>query len=127
MNKEQLLVQIDNTTIQKLRAGKKHRFIDISLFTYQGRIFVRQYSLGKRSWYHAFLKDPYGEIKIDGKVIKVNGIVPNDLNQINPHLNEVILQKFGSLGIDRSISHSPRHMASTMEIIPLLDQSEEMK
>jgi len=68
----------------QVRAGEKHRFVDITIVEADGRFFVRQYKFGKRSWYHAFLENPDSAIKIKDIVIPIIGVVPKDLDEINP-------------------------------------------
>lgn len=116
MNKEQVLKLVKETEYQKIRAGETHRFIDTSIVVAEDRLFVRQYSFRKRSWYTAFLDDPNGAIKCGDTVIKVQGVVPTDLDEINPKINEAYLEKYGHAA---QMMTGARHMASTMELIPV--------
>ena len=117
MNKEELLKLVDEREYHQLRAGETHRFIDISIVVAEGRMFCRQYSFSKRSWYHAFQKDSNGAIKCGDVVIKTKGVIPADLEAINPKVNEAYLKKYGDLA---SMMLGPQYMASTMELIPAL-------
>jgi len=119
MTKEEILKLVDDLTYHKLRAGETHRFIDISIVVAEERLFVRQYFFSKRSWYHAFQEDPNGAIKCGNVMIKVHGMIPDDLEAINPMVNNAYLKKYGD---SASMMLEPRYMASTMELIPILDE-----
>lgn len=119
MNKAQILKLVSDHQYHKLRAGETHRFIDISIIVAEERLFVRQYSFSKRSWYHAFQEDPNGAIKCGDVVIKIKGVIPADLNTINPKVNEAYLEKYGNRA---SMMLGPQYMASTLELIPVLDE-----
>ena len=119
MNKAKVLQLVNSHQYHGLRAGDKHRFIDISIVESEGRLFVRQYSFSKRSWYHAFQEDPNGAIKCGDTVIKVKGVIPHDLDAINPKVNQAYLDKYGSAA---SMMLGPRYMASTLELIPLVEE-----
>lgn len=107
--------------VHQIRAGFKHKFIDISIVEAEGRFFVRQYRFGKRSWYHAFLKNQEGEIKIDDLIIPIHGIVPEDLERINPKVNKAFYKKMGIVYWITGLTYSKKqHEASTLELIPIL-------
>ena len=111
--------------VLQIRSGEKHRFVDITIVESNGRFFVRQYKFGNRSWYHAFLEEPNGAIKHGETIIPVKGVIPEDLNQINPLVTKAYLKKLGMiyrtmrLGFD-----TKKHEASTLELIPQLPDLE---
>lgn len=119
MTKEEILKLVNSREYHKLRAGETHRFIDISIVVAEGRLFVRQYSFSKRSWYHAFQEDPNGAIKCGNVVIKIKGVIPADLETINPKVNEAYLEKYGNRA---SMTLGTQYMASTLELIPVIDE-----
>lgn len=41
---------INSKWVHQIRAGTKHRFIDITIVETEGRFFVRQYKFGQKSW-----------------------------------------------------------------------------
>ncbi|WP_338395892.1 DUF2255 family protein [Fulvitalea axinellae] len=120
MNKEELIEFVNSHKVHQIRAGDKHRFVDITIVESDGRFFVRQYKFGKRSWYDAFLDTPEGEIKYKDIVIPVRGEIPEDLDSINQRITKAYSKKLGliyhimRLGFDRK-----RHEASTLELIPV--------
>ena len=119
ITKEEILKLVNSREYHKLRAGETHRFIDISIVVAEGRLFVRQYSFSKRSWYHAFQEDLNGAIKCGDVVIKIKGVIPADLETINPKVNDTYLKKYGELA---SMMLGPQYMDSTLELIPIIDE-----
>jgi len=66
---------IRDAKILGIRAGTKpHRIIGIWAVVVEGRVFVRSYSLKRRSWYRTFRENPRGLIEVNGKQIKVRPI-----------------------------------------------------
>lgn len=119
MKIKELSKLIQSKWVQQIRAGKTHRFVDISIVEASGRFFVRQYKFGKRSWYDAFLKNPDGEIKVGDTVIPIIGIVPEDLDIINPKVNKAYCKKMHIVyWLMRLTYDRKRHEASTLELIP---------
>lgn len=117
MNIEEITKYINTTKEQQFRAGKTHGFIDISIMELNGRFFVRRSNMSvQNSWYTAFLKDPYGEIKLGDTIIPINAVVPDDLEQINPLLSKAYEEKFGEvyLAIKKMF---PRQDETTMELV----------
>lgn len=119
MTNEEIAKLVNARRVHQIRAGDKHRFIDISIVETGGRFFVRQYKFGKKSWYHAFLQDPHGAMKCGDTVIPIDGKVPEDLDEINPKLTRAFWKKYHliyaamRLGFD-----TKQHEASTLEFIP---------
>ena len=110
---------IRSKRLHQIRAGNKHRFIDITIVEAGGRFFVRQYKFGKKSWYHAFLKDSHGEIKIGDTIVPVDGKVPNDLDEINPKVNWAYHKKLPVIYFLMKLTYdTKKHEASTLELLP---------
>lgn len=120
-NNNQLSNIIGRSKIQQIRAGNKHRFVDTSIVEADGRFFVRQYKFGKRSWYDAFLENPDGAIKFGDQIIPIQGVVPDDLNEITPAVTKAFWKKFHILyAMMRLGFDTKQHEASTLELIPLI-------
>ncbi|NLS11537.1 DUF2255 family protein [Vibrio sp. SM6] len=122
MQKDEVLNLVNETKTPQIRAGETHHFNDIWMVVVDGRIFCRQYSFGKRSWYSAFLEDPKGAIKCDDTVIDIQAQIPADLDDINSKINAAYIEKY-----DTRLHHYPeiahkmtgeKYMAKTMELIP---------
>lgn len=118
MTIEEIARNVDASNVHQIRCGD-HRFIDITIVHTEGRFFVRQYKFGKRSWYDAFLNHPDGAMKLGNTEIPIDGVVPSDLDEINPKVTKAYLKKMGliyramRLGFD-----TKKHEASTLELIP---------
>lgn len=106
--------------VHQIRCGD-HRFIDITIVETEGRFFVRQYKFGKRSWYHAFLENPEGAMKIKDTIIPIDGVVPKDLAKINPKVNKAYFKLLNIIYPLMRLTYSrKKHEASTLELIPKL-------
>jgi hypothetical protein len=103
----------------KIRAGTAHRFIVTSFVAVGERVFCRRYSFGEPSWHSAFLADPVGQISLDGDLVDVLGGTPDDLESINPAVNDAYIAKLTAQGAQSWISwvREPRVMASTLELM----------
>lgn len=111
--------ELKSKYVHQIRAGKKHRFIDITIIEAEGRFFVRQYKFAKKSWYHAFLKDSEGEMKIGETIVPIDGVVPHDLDKINPKINWAYHKKLPLIYFLMRLTYSrAKHEASTIELIP---------
>ena len=119
MTIQEITKLVNRGWVQQIRAGQKHRFVDITIVATEGRFFVRQYKFGQKSWYHAFLKNADGEIKIGDTVVPINGVVPVDLDEINPKVNKAYFRKMNIIyPLMRLTYNSKKHEASTLELIP---------
>ena len=125
MTKRDILELVDETEMPQIRAGETHRFNDIWIVMVEGRLFCRQYDFAERSWYQAFRRDPRGAIKCGDKVIRVRGVVPDDLDDLNPRINEAYLEKYAKRFTTypryaREMT-GPRFMQRTLELVPETD------
>lgn len=120
MTHQEISKHIHSKWVHQIRCGN-HRFIDITIVEADGRFFVRQYKFGKRSWYDAFLENPDGAMKINGIIIPIQGVVPADLETINPKVNKGYFKKMNILYPLMRLTYNRRkHEASTLELIPQL-------
>ena len=121
MTIQELEAGVKGQKVHQIRAGRTHRFIDITIVSTEGRFFVRQYKFGKRSWYHAFLANPEGQMKIRNTIVAIDGVVPTDLASINPKINNAYRELLGvTYPIMRLTYDRKKHEASTLELIPKL-------
>ena len=119
MNLKEISKLINSKYVHQIRAGNKHDFIDITIIETGGRFFVRQYKFGAKSWRDAFLKDSKGEMKIGDRIIKVDGVIPKDLNKINSKINRAYHKKLPIIYFLMRLTYSvSEHEASTIELIP---------
>ena len=126
MTKDDILKLVDSTENPLIKAGEKHRFNYIWIVVVDGRMFCRQYDLSEKSWYATFLQNPKGYVKCNDTIIKVNGIIPKDLDDINDRINNSYLEKHAKRFTKQSnyayeIIETSR-MEKTMELIPILNK-----
>ena len=121
MTIQEITKRVNAKWVHQIRAGFTHTFIDISIVETEGRFFVRQYKFGERSWYPAFLSNPEGEMKLGNMVVPIHGVVPQDLEKINPKVNKAFLKKMTIVYWLMGLTYNKkRHEASTLELIPIL-------
>jgi hypothetical protein len=111
------------TELPQIRAGNTHAFNDIWIVVAQRRLFCRQYDFLERSWYTAFLNDPAGAVKFGERVVEVRGVVPADLDAINPDVNQAYIDKYDGNADYPTIAREmtgARFMARTMELVPVV-------
>ena len=124
MTKEEIIRLVNDTENPLIKAGEKHNFNYIWIVVTEGRLFCRQYDFSERSWYSTFLNNPNGYIKCGDTIIKVKGIIPKDLNQINHNINKSYIEKYANRF--NSMSHyaiemtEARFMEKTIELIPII-------
>lgn len=120
MTIQEITKHINSSNVHQVRCGD-HRFIDITIVETEERFFVRQYKFGKRSWYDAFLEHPEGAMKLGEVVVPIEGLVPEDLDEINPKVTKAYLDKLGMIyRIMRLGFSTKKHEASTLELVPKL-------
>jgi hypothetical protein len=119
MTIQELEKLVQSKKVHQIRAGRTHRFIDITIVATEGRFFVRQYKFGTKSWYHAFLENPDGQIKIGNTIIDIDGIKPTNLDEVNPKVNKAFRKLLGLVyPAMRLTFDTEKHEASTLELIP---------
>lgn len=123
MTIQKIIKHINSKWVHQIRCGD-HRFIDITIVEAEGRFFVRQYKFGSRSWYHAFLENPEGAMKLGDTVIPIKGVVPSNLEDVNPKVNKAYFKKMNILyPLMRLTYDRKKHEASTLELIPQFEQA----
>lgn len=120
MTIQEITKHIHSKWVHQIRCGD-HRFIDITIVETEGRFFVRQYKFGKRSWYHAFLENSEGAMKLGDDIVPIDGVIPDDLGEINPKVNKAYFRKMNIIyPLMRLTYDRKKHEASTLELIPKL-------
>ena len=125
MTKEEIIKLVQDTENPLIKAGEKHCFNYIWIVIAEDRLFCRQYDFSKRSWYTTFQNNPNGYIKCGGTILKVKGVIPKDLDQINNKINEAYIDKY-SIRF-KTLPHyahqmtEARFMAKTMELILIIE------
>ena len=117
---QEIVKEVNKRWVHQIRCGD-HRFIDITIVETEGRFFVRQYKFGKRSWYHAFLENTEGAMKLGEHIVPIEGVVPADLEDINPKVNKAYFRLLNIIYPLMRLTYSrKKHEASTLELIPKL-------
>ena len=125
MTKKEIITLVHETENPLIKAGEKHSFNYIWIVVTDERIFCRQYDFSERSWYSTFKKNPNGYIKCGDIIIKINGVIPEDLDKLNNKINSAYIDKYANkFKTYPKIAHQmteSRFMAKTMELIPIID------
>ncbi|KXX69358.1 hypothetical protein [Flammeovirga sp. SJP92] len=118
MTIQEIIKRVDSKKVHQIRCGD-HRFIDITIVQTEGRFFVRQYKFGKRSWYDAFLEHPEGAMKLDDLIVPIKGVIPKDLETVNPKVNKAYFKLLNIIYPLMRLTYSrKKHEASTLELVP---------
>ena len=118
MTYQEMIKYINKAWVSQICCGN-HCFIDITIVATEGRFFVRQYKFGKRSWYHAFLENPEGAMKIGNTIVDIDGVVPTDLEEVNPKVNKAYRKLLGLIYPAMRLTYdTTKHEASTLELVP---------
>ncbi len=115
-----ILAAIREDKMLRIRAGTgPHRFIGIWAVVVEGRVFVRSWSLKRRSWYRTFLEEPRGAILIDGREIAVRAVRTRG-ERLRDAIDEAYLEKYdtrGSIKYARDLGRA-KSRATTTELVP---------
>ncbi len=119
--KRDAITAIDQGKSIRIKAGTKpHRFIGIWAVVVEGRVFVRSWSLKRRSWYRTFLEDPLGVIQIGSRKIDVCAIRKRS-ERLKDAVDRAYLQKYdtpGSIRYARDLG-CEKSRGTTIELVPL--------
>ena len=103
----------------RIRAGNgTHRFIGIWFVLLKDRVFVRSWSVKPDGWYHAFVSDPRGAIKIADREIAVRAVRIKD-KALRDAVDQAYLEKYstpGSLKYAKDLG-SAKSRATTIELV----------
>ena len=120
--KMDLVKLINAYNVHQIRAGYKHRFVDISIVEVDGRFFIRQYKFAKKNWYDAFIDNPMGAIKLGDSLIPIRAEIPEDMIEINRKVTKAFWKKYKLVyGLMKLGFNTKKHEASTLELIPTFE------
>lgn len=115
-----ILNQIRDGLMIKIKAGEApHRFIGIWAVVVDGRVFVRSWSIKRRSWYRMFLVDPRGAIQLGTRELPVRAR-PATSERIRNAVDRAYLEKYHTTGwakYARDLGR-PKSRATTTELRP---------
>jgi len=114
-----LLATFRDGKIVRIKAGARHRFIGIWGVVVDGRLFVRSWSIKRRSWYRAFMRDPSGYIQIGKQVIPIRAVRTRS-SRLKVAVDRAYLKKYGR-GWELKFAKdmvSPKSRRTTVELRP---------
>lgn len=120
MNKEEALEYIKTHNLIGIKAGyERQYFLEIWMVIVQNRIFARSWGLAEKSWYNSFIKNPIGEIQCGDSQFTINGLVPQDKDELADAINQAYLTKYNT---GHNIKYAKgivteKHIEKTMEFI----------
>jgi hypothetical protein len=117
-----VLAAIAKDKILGVRAGSDddHRFIGIWAVVVDGRVFVRSWSLARRSWYTTFREDPRGTIQAAGRELRVRAITSVS-EKTKAAVDTAYAEKYdtpGAIKYVRGFKRSKRRRDTTTELLP---------
>jgi len=117
---DEILVVFRKSKGLRIRAGNgTHRFIGIWFVLVKDRVFVRSWSVKPNGWYHTFVSDPRGAIKIANRPIAVRAKRIKD-KALRDAVDQAYLEKYstpGSLKYAKDLG-SAKSRATTIELVP---------
>jgi hypothetical protein len=115
-----ILNAIQDAKLIHIRAGTEpHRFIGIWAVVVRGRVFVRSWSIKRRSWYRTFLKEPVGTIQIADQEIAVRALRTRG-EKLKDEIDKAYLEKYSTKGWIKYAQDLAREKsrATTTELAP---------
>ena len=117
---DEILVVFRKSKGLRIRAGNgTHRFIGIWFVLVKDRVFVRSWSVKPNGWYHTFVSDPRGAIKIADRENAVRAVRIKH-KVLRDAVDQAYLEKYstpGSLKYAKDLG-SAKSRATTIELVP---------
>lgn len=117
---DDLLATLRESKLLRLRAGTgTHRFIGIWVVVVKDRVFIRSWSIKPNGWYHTFLKEPRGAIRVGDLEIAVRAL-PARSKQLRDAVDRAYLEKYNTPGYLKYAKDlgQEKSRATTTELIP---------
>ena len=119
---EDILATLRKDKILGIRAGKDstHRVIGIWMVVVEGRVFVRSWSMKPRSWWRAFLEDPYGIITVGTKEIPIRAIQTRS-ERLKDLVSAAYKEKYNTPGSVQYVKEMSQKKSrdTTTELVPV--------
>jgi len=117
-----IVAAIDASGVLRVRAGARstHRFIGIWPVVIRGRVFGRSWSLKPNGWYHTFLDDPRGAIRIGTRTLRARGVRVKS-ESIRDAVERAYADKYRTPGSRKYVRgfRTKRRREATMEFLPV--------
>ncbi|RPI94680.1 MAG: DUF2255 family protein [Chloroflexi bacterium] len=118
---DDILAAIYKEKILGIRAGREssHRIIGIWAVVVEGRVFVRSWGLKPRSWWRAFLEDPYGSMFVDEREISIRAVRTRS-ERLKDAVSQAYKAKYNTPGSIQYVKDMSRTKSrdTTTELVP---------
>jgi len=120
--RDDLLATIQKEKILGIRAGKDstHRVIGIWAVVVEGSVFVRSWSMKPRSWWRAFLEDPYGSMFVGKQEFAIRAVkTPSE--RLKDLVSQAYKEKYNTPGSIHYVKDMSRKKSrdTTTELLPI--------
>ncbi len=101
-----------------IRAGE-HRFIPIWVVMVEGRVLVRSWNDKPRGWYRAFLAQPHGHVRINGRELPIRAVAVRS-KRLNDAVADAFAAKYPTKANAKFVEgfRTPERKATTLELVP---------
>jgi hypothetical protein len=102
-----------------VRSGSEHRYTSVWVVVVEGRVFVRSWNDKPTGWYHAFLDEPRGSVRLGDAEIRVRA-APARSVRIRRAVSEAYAEKYPTKGSVKWVRGfaEPEREAHTLELLP---------
>jgi hypothetical protein len=96
-----------------------HRVIGVWAVVVEGRVFIRSWSMKPRSWWRAFLEDPYGSVFVGEKEIRVRAVQTRS-ERLKDLVSQAYKEKYNTPGSIQYVKDMSRKKSrdTTTELVP---------
>ena len=119
---DDIIAAIHKEKILGIRAGREsaHRVIGVWVVVVEGRVFVRSWGLKPRSWWRAFLEDPYGSIFVGEREISIRTVQTRS-ERLKDLVSQAYREKYNTPGSVQYVKDMSRKRSrdTTTELVPL--------
>jgi hypothetical protein len=113
-----VLAEFEETKYLYIRSGE-HRFIAIWVVVVDGRVIVRSWNDKPSGWYRAFLKEPYGDVRLGEREVPVHAI-PVRSQKLNNAAQAAYAAKYTTKSNVKYVEGfaEERRVVTTLELVP---------
>jgi hypothetical protein len=113
-----VLAEFEETKYLYIRSGE-HRFIAIWVVVVDGRVIVRSWNDKPSGWYRAFLKEPYGDVRLGEREVPVRAI-PVRSQKLNNAAQAAYAAKYTTKANAKYVEGfaEERRVVTTLELVP---------
>jgi hypothetical protein len=119
---DDIIAAVHKEKILGIRAGREsaHRVIGVWVVVVEGRVFVRSWGLKPRSWWRAFLEDPYGSIFVGEREIPIRTVQTRS-ERLRDLVSQAYREKYNTPGSVQYVKDMSRKRSreTTTELIPV--------